>query len=40
MMLPRSGWSLSDNDDYHRWSHEALDRGIKQAVYALYRAFD
>lgn len=35
-----SGWSLSDNVDYHRWSREALDRGIVQTVYDLHRAFD
>jgi hypothetical protein len=35
-----SGWSLSDNIDYHRWSREALDRGILQTVYDLHRAFD
>lgn len=35
-----SGWSLSDNVDYHRWSREALDRGIMQTVYDLHRAFD
>ena len=35
-----SGWSLSDNIDYHRWSREALDRGIVQTVYDLHRAFD
>lgn len=35
-----SGWSLSDNIDYHRWSREALDRGIMQTVYDLRRAFD
>lgn len=34
------GWSLSDNADYHRWSREALDRGIMQTVYDLRRAFD
>jgi len=34
------GWSLSDNIDYHRWSSEALDRGIMQTVYDLHRAFD
>ena len=33
MISPRSGWSLSDNDDYHRWNCEALDRGIMQTVY-------
>ena len=35
-----AGWSLSDNVDYHRWSREALDRGIMQTVYDLHRAFD
>ncbi len=35
-----SGWSLSDNVDYHRWSREALDRGIMQTVFDLHRAFD
>ncbi len=35
-----SGWSLSDNIDYHRWSREALDRGIMQTVHNLRRAFD
>ena len=35
-----SGWSLSDNVDYQRWSREALDRGIMQTVYDLHRAFD
>jgi hypothetical protein len=35
-----SGWSLSDTVDYHRWSREALDRGIMQTVYDLCRAFD
>jgi hypothetical protein len=35
-----SAWSLSDNVDYHRWSREALDRGIMQTVYDLHRAFD
>jgi len=34
------GWSLSDDIDYHRWSREALDRGILQTVYDLHRAFD
>ena len=35
-----SGWSLSDNVDYQRWSRAALDRGIMQTVYDLHRAFD
>jgi hypothetical protein len=35
-----SGWSLSDNVDYHRGSREALDRGIMQTVYHLHDAFD
>jgi hypothetical protein len=35
-----SGWSPSDNVDYHRWSREALDRGIMQTVFDLHRAFD
>jgi hypothetical protein len=35
-----SGWSLSDNVDYHRWNREALDRGVLQTVYELHRAFD
>jgi hypothetical protein len=35
-----SEWSLSDNFNYHRWSREALDRGIMQTVYDLHRAFD
>jgi hypothetical protein len=35
-----STWALSDNIDYHRWSREALDRGIMQTVYDLHRAFD
>jgi hypothetical protein len=35
-----SGWSLSDNVDYLRWSSEALDRGIRQTVDELHRAFD
>ncbi len=35
-----SGWSLSDNVDYHRWSREALDRGIMQTVHDLHDAFD
>lgn len=34
-----SGWSLSDNVDYQRWSREALDRGVKQTVVDLRRAF-
>lgn len=34
------GWLLSDKIDYHRWSNEALDRGIMQTVYDLHRAFD
>jgi hypothetical protein len=34
------GWSLSDNVDYHRWSREALDRGIIQTVHDLHDAFD
>lgn len=34
------GWSLSDKIDYHRWSSEALDRGIMQTVHDLHRAFD
>jgi hypothetical protein len=34
-----SGWSLSDNVDYQRWSREALDRGIIQTVSDLRRAF-
>ncbi|HSL05642.1 MAG TPA: hypothetical protein VK901_19130 [Nitrospiraceae bacterium] len=34
------GWSLSDHADYHRWSREALDRGIMQTVYGLHDAFD
>ena len=35
-----SGWSLSDSSvDYQRWSREALDRGVKQAVVDLRRAF-
>lgn len=38
--VEESGWSLSDNVDYHRWSREALDRGIMQTVYDLHRAFD
>jgi len=33
-------WSLSENVDYHRWSREALDRGIIQTVDDLHRAFD
>lgn len=36
-----SGWSLSDSSvDYQRWSREALDRGVKQAVVDLRRAFE
>lgn len=35
-----SGWSLSDNVDYQRWSREALDRGVMQTVYDLRRAFE
>ncbi|HSF68349.1 MAG TPA: hypothetical protein VLA67_13085 [Nitrospiraceae bacterium] len=35
-----SGWSLSDNVDYHRWSREVLDRGIMQTVRDLHSAFD
>jgi len=38
--MEESGWALSDNVDYHRWSREALDRGILQTVYDLHRAFD
>jgi hypothetical protein len=38
--MEESGWELSDNVDYHRWSREALDRGIRQTVYDLHRAFD
>lgn len=34
-----SRWLLSDNVDYKRWSREALDRGIKQTVVDLQRAF-
>ena len=34
-----SGWFLSDNVDYQRWSREALDRGITQTVSDLRRAF-
>jgi hypothetical protein len=35
-----SGWSLSDSSvDYQRWSRDALDRGIKQTVVDLRRAF-
>jgi len=40
MISPRSGWSLSDNDAYHGWSCDALERGIMQTVYDLPRAFD
>ena len=39
-MVEGFGWSLSDNVDYHRWSREALDRGIVQTVDDLHRAFD
>ena len=35
-----SGWSLSDNVDYHRWSREAVDRGVMQTVDDLRRAFE
>lgn len=35
-----SGWMLSDNIDYHRWSREAVDRGIMQTVFDLRRAFE
>jgi hypothetical protein len=34
-----SGWTLSDNVDYQRWSREALDRGITETVFDLQRAF-
>lgn len=35
-----SSWSLSDNVDYHRWSREAVDRGVMQTVDDLRRAFE
>jgi len=35
-----SGWSLSDNVDYQRWSREAVDRGIMRTVDDLRRAFE
>jgi len=35
-----SGWSLSDNVDYQRWSREAVDRGVMQTVDDLRRAFE
>ena len=38
--IEESAWSLSDNVDYHRWSREALDRGIMQTVYDLHDAFN
>lgn len=38
--VERSGWMLSDNIDYHRWSREAVDRGIRQTVFDLRRAFE
>lgn len=35
-----SGWSLSDNVDYQRWSREAIDRGVIQTVDDLCHAFE
>jgi hypothetical protein len=35
-----SGWSLSDNVDYQRWSREAVDRGVTQTVDDLCHAFE
>ena len=35
-----SGWSLSDNFDYQRWSREAIDRGVIQTVDDLCHAFE
>ena len=35
-----SGWSLSDNLDYQRWSREAVDRGVIQTVDDLCHAFE
>jgi hypothetical protein len=35
-----SGWSLSDNVDYLRWSREAVDRGVIQTVDDLCRAIE
>jgi hypothetical protein len=35
-----SGWALSDNVDYLRWSREAVDRGVIQTVDDLCRAFE
>jgi len=35
-----SGWSPSDHVDYHRWSREAVDRGVLQTVFDLHRAFE
>lgn len=35
-----SGWAFSDNVDYHRWSREAVDRGVVQTVDDLSRAFE
>ena len=35
-----SGWSLSDNVDYQRWSREAVDRGVIQTVDDLCHAFE
>jgi hypothetical protein len=37
---PEGSWLLSDHVDYQRWSREAIDRGIKQTVYDLRRAFE
>ena len=35
-----SGWTLSDNVDYQRWSREAVDRGVIQTVDDLCHAFE
>jgi hypothetical protein len=35
-----SGWLLSDNVDYQRWSREAVDRGVVQTVDDLCHAFE
>jgi hypothetical protein len=35
-----SGWALSDNVDYLRWSCEAVDRGVIQTVDDLCHAFE
>jgi hypothetical protein len=37
---PEGSWLLSGHVHYQRWSREAIDRGIKQTVYDLRRAFE